>query len=266
MELRRRPVLLLLAFAVLVLTGCELGATVDVRLDRDGAGRLEISLAADRALLAAAERGGADPLAELERRLDELDGGRWRTASRTTDEGGSVLSFSTDFAGPEAFERLLDEFTAGLATVELAPLGPLALTRSEDRLQLAGWAALVPGDAVSELGLDMPSALDGLAAVDYAVRVSLPGEVLEHNATEADGSVLTWRIPAGERVDIRAVGARPADRTLPLLLGGVLAAAVTMVLLRRRPGPVKVPVATPEPTVTRDGDEGTGAARPSASR
>lgn len=227
----------LLVILVLVCTGCELRLEVEAAFDRDGGGRLDVALAADAELLDAADAAGAAPLDDLAATAETLGGG-WKVDDTTDDDGRRTVTLSTRFSGSEDFERLTGELAESLAAPEVRLLGPLTARVEEDRLVVDGTAGLQPTEAVAELGLAPEQAVALLreeAAFVYAVRVVLPGEVLETNAEHRDERVLAWTVAPGEHVEIRAVGERPEPPVWPLLVGGgagLLCAA--LVLLRTR--------------------------------
>lgn len=233
--------LLAVALLAALTAGCRLNATVAVSLEADGSGTFEVSLVADRALVARAAAAGADPLASLVEDMSGLPG--WEVTTNQTEKGRRTV-LRAAFAGAADFARLTDQFEAALGAPELDVLGPLRLELGDDRLRVRGSAALIPTAQVRELGMSERQAVDTLAdAVRYEVRVRMPGEVLDSNADEQDGGELRWIVPAGETVEFQADGARPGS-PLPLLVGGgVLAALVTAWALRRSPRPVPAPVA-----------------------
>jgi hypothetical protein len=239
---RRIPRLVIFTLLTLpvALTGCRLDAALEVRLDADGGGRIAARLVADEELVEAASASGTDPLAEAAR--EALAAG-WSADLERLRDGARALVVAADFSDPEEFEQLVAEFAQALAGPELRPLGPFTLMRDADGLRLEGTAGLVPTPAVGDLGLDPERAVALLGeAVDYEVRVRLPGEVLDTNADRVDGRDLTWQVPAGETVSVEAAGEAPESRTWLLILGGLVAAALSALLLWRRSAPTPAPV------------------------
>lgn len=221
----------------LLCAGCQLRLGVAVTVDRRGAGRLEVSVAADAELLARAAEAGVDPMGDLVAAGRQLRAQGWDTTDRRQPDGSRQVGLSTGFSDAEEFEALAGDLAAALAAPELTVLEPMDLTVDDERLALVGAASLQPSAAVAELGLSPEEAVDLLReqdAVDYRVRIALPGEVLETTAPQRDGSVLTWPVPPGERVEVRAVGVRPGPPAWPIGLGGLLGALGVGLVLRRR--------------------------------
>ncbi|MDP8970993.1 MAG: hypothetical protein M3N52_10960, partial [Actinomycetota bacterium] len=178
----------------LLCAGCQLRLGVGVTVDRRGAGRLEVSVAADAELLARAAEAGVDPLGDLAAAGRQLRAQGWDTTDRHQPDGSRQVDLSTGFSDAEEFDALARDLAVALAAPELAVLEPMDLTVDQERLALVGSAGLQPSAAVAELGLSPEQAVDLLreqGAVDYRVRIALPGEVLETTAPKRDGSVLT---------------------------------------------------------------------------
>jgi hypothetical protein len=228
----------LVAVVGLLAAGCRMTAGVDLDVERDGGGQLAVRLAADAELLARAAQAGARPLDDLERVGRRLTGDGWVTMAAPAEGGGRSVTLSTRFDNPAELETLTSELAAALAAPELRALEPLRLGLTHDRVIVDGRAGLVVGAAVAEHGLTPQEAEALLAeAVDYRVTVTLPGEVLETNAAGRDGRTLTWPVPLGEEVVIRAVARRPRSTVLiAVAVGAPLAAAAILglLLLRRR--------------------------------
>lgn len=247
------------AFALLAVlaSGCQLDLELGVTVDRDGAGRLTIRLAADEALMAWTDSQDVAPFAFITGARGELESAGWRVTDETTSGGARSVELSRGFSGPAEFERLTGELARTLAGPELTLLEPMDLTVTDDRIRLEGAASLRPTDAVAEHGLTPeetvallrgeppagetggegpgnPPAGEGLS---YRIRTTLPGEVLESTATDRDGRTLQWVVPPGEDVTIRAVANRPDRTRWPLglaALAGAGAAAAALVMWRRR--------------------------------
>lgn len=231
----------LLVALVLGASACQLRVGVDVEVTRDGSGRLRLALAADRELRDRAAAAGADPLDEVAAAGAALRSDGWEVTDVTDAAGGREVALSTRFADPGEFDALAAGLAEALSAPEVRILDPMTLAVDADRITLTGGAGLVPTDLVTEAGLQPADAVR-LAreqdAVAYRIDVRLPAEVLESTATRVQGSVLTWEIAPGERVELRAVGVRPGPPLLPLvggaLAGGATATAGVLVARRRR--------------------------------
>lgn len=230
---RLLPRLVAACLLAVTLSGCRLDAVVEVALDRDGSGRLEVELVADRALMTRAAASGVDPFEELVRRLDGARG--WAVQQGEAAEGGRRVRLAAGFPDAAAFDALMAQFTQALGAPELRALESLRLEREGERVRLAGVASLRPAPEVAELGFTPEQAVARLReSVSYQVRLRVPGEVIDTNADRSADGELVWQVPAGERVEILAEAALPRPRVLPLVAGGALAAALTGWWLSRR--------------------------------
>jgi hypothetical protein len=233
-------VLVAIALAAL-LSACQLRIGVDIAVDPQGSGVLAVTVGADQELIVRAAEAGADPLAVLAQRGQQLSSRGWQV-TETRDERGRSVRLAAGFSGPEEFEALARDLADALAAPEVRLLEPFSLEVADDRLTVRGAASLAPGELV-EPGVNLDELVRRAAeedAVVYEVRVRMPGEVLEANAAAREDGVLVWTVAPGERVDVLAVGERPRALLLPLaagLLALVAVALIAAVLSRRRRRP-----------------------------
>lgn len=246
--------LLMLALLVLGATGCQARLTVDVAVDRDGAGTLAVALGADAALLAEAAAAGVDPLGELAAAGAALAGAGWSVGDTRDVDGGRTVQLSTPFGSPAELEALAAEVAGALAGPELVPLEDLRLAVEEETLRVSAVAGLVPTEAVTALGVQPEQAvriLEDTEALRYDVRVTLPGEVLETNATAAGelGEPLVWAVPPGERIALVVVTERPRTAWWPFAVAGAVGVLLLVGLLVLARGAARRrPVAAASPT------------------
>lgn len=230
----------LLLWVLVFAAGCELSADVVVDVDRDGAGAMSVALAIDEELAARADEAELDVFAPL--RAAAADDPAW-----TAEGDARATTVRMAFAGPAELARRSAALADDLAAEELVPLAPLRVTVSDDRIVVEGGAALDLTAAVADLGFAEPEAERALAeAVDYTVRISVPGEVLEaSDGGRVEGAAVAWTVPAGEEVALRVVSTRPA-RLAPWVwvVGAVVLTAVVVGAAwwmrrrrRRRPRP-----------------------------
>jgi hypothetical protein len=260
MPARRFLGALVVAAGGLLLTGCQLGATVTVTMNADGSGVVALDLVADADLLAKAP----SVLGDL--RLDDVRQAGWEvTGPVPTAGGGSSIRLAKPFHSPAEAEAIVAEING--------PQGPLRDVRlrrdvSFARVDLAvtgavqwegGLAAFSDSALTGLLGhapLEQEVAASGVAAEDalaLTVSVKLPGSVDGNGQKTADG-VVTWNpaMRGGSRTEFEAhsrvidSGARSARRTENLARGalaiyvsvivlGLL--VVGLVILRRRSEP-----------------------------
>jgi hypothetical protein len=231
--------LAVLVLGVMLTTACELRLDVAVDVNRNGGGTLAVTLGADSELLDAAAQADVDPLSNLMETGRGLRGDGWRVTQRTQDDGRAVM-FSREFADPAEFNALSEELASALAADEVVLLEPFTLQVTEDRVAIAGGAGAQPRRAVRDYGLTRRGAVELVSAeqaLDYTVTITLPGQTLSTNATEAEASPLVWRIPVGEQVAIAAASTRPGPpivRAVAGALGGALLAGAGLWLWSRR--------------------------------
>lgn len=199
-----------------------------------------MAVAADRALRARAGRAGADPLDDLVARVRGLRPAGWAVRDTTAPGGTRTVEISTAFADPSELGDLSAALSDALAAPEVRLLSPLHLAARGRRLVLRGGAGLAPTPAVRELGLT-PADARRLAAgvVVYEVSATFPRRVLRSTrrgsgggqvtGDRSRGTTVTWRIPPGTRVRVRAVGTRPvpASSPWPAVAAGALITALT---------------------------------------
>lgn len=232
--------LLLVALAVLLTTACQLRLDLAVDVNRNGGGRLGVTVGADSELLAAAAEADADPLEALAQTGEGLRADGWRVAQQGAEEGRTV-TLHREFADPQEFNVIAKQLADALAADEVVLLDPLALELSDDRVSIQGAAGARPRPAVRDYGLTRRAAVELVRdeqAFDYTITVTMPGETLTTTAADPEASPLVWTVPVGERVDIVAESTRPGPPILRAavgaLLGALVAAALLWLWLRRR--------------------------------
>lgn len=238
---RRRGRALLGLLLLFACTACDVRLRTEVVLDRDGAGRLAVTLRADAEALRLAAAAGADPLSDLVAAGEELRPDGWRTTATTSEAGARVVRLETDFADPAALATLTEGLSATLGGAEEGQLlSPFSVTVLSDTVELTGAAALRPSDAaLADVGLDRATAndllRDGFAS---QVVVRMPGEVQRAAGGEVAGPTVAYLVGAGEEVAIDVTARRPprfAPWELALgVAGGVGLALFVATQLRRR--------------------------------
>lgn len=227
-----RPLLLLAAMAATLLPACELRLASDVRVAPDGSGTFELVVALDDELHGLLRDGGVDPLAGIDDLSRTTPG--WTVESSEDDAGGLEVSLAADFDDPEGFAALTDGVHAALDAEDGSLWEGLRLVLDGGEVAFRGEAGLLvprfPG-ATGTIEFDE----DDLAAlveergdefVRYELRVTLPGELLTHDADRVTGSSLVWDLPVGERRDVSATS-RPEVAATPLLVAAVVLVVAT---------------------------------------
>lgn len=192
-----------------LLSSCRVEQTISLEVERNGTGRVVVTVTADKAILDEVPNLAADI------RTDDLVSAGWQVDGPTpTDDGGLSMVLTRRFDNPT-------EATLILAQVNSArgPLQEVALTRSgadnnslwtlAGRLEVNGGLQAFIDDAALELLGAAPYAaeiqeagVDLGAAVGLNFTVSLPGEIDATTGVQRDGAV-TWLVPMdGSRVDI----------------------------------------------------------------
>jgi hypothetical protein len=199
----------LLVIAVLTLTACRVDATIDISMDAQGAGRIEVTAIADADVV-----NQAPGLAE-DLRFDDAVAAGWAVSPPTsTADGGLRVQLTHAFTTPEEATALLQSIngTGG-------PLHNVTLTRtvSEDgtRVALAGTARIDGLAAFADP--DMLTALNGITpyaeqiaaanlsptqAIGVTIRTTLPGEITTAKGTVTANAV-SWIVPVdGSQLDL----------------------------------------------------------------
>jgi hypothetical protein len=192
---------------LVVLTGCQLSVEVDVVIDDDGSGTIEISATADPAMVAR--------LPDLADQLIFDDLTDWSvTGPNPTDDGALDVTLSAVFATPEELSERLGEIGEPLTRVAVGQAiddeAGLTSTAVSARLQLPESFEAFADDELIALvgGVPFAEELTGLTpgeTVRFELRVTLPGEVIETNGTRVAPGVLSWVAPSdSSAVDVSA--------------------------------------------------------------
>ena len=230
---RRLPVALLTALCAFVLTGC-IRIEMTFTVDEDGSGTVDMVVAVDEALLAASDESAEDMFGEAgdlppgavvdAYREDGFVGQRMRVPVADMELAAESLG-STDNMTDAVDFGFVREGDSWRFTMDVPPLGQ----------ELAG--------ENGEFSAGMAAAVVNTA--EFRVRVSLPGEVTEHNADRIENGVLVWDLDlmGAERRTLSArselAGVSPAIVAVAIGAGVavvVLAAAAARSAVRGRHG------------------------------
>jgi hypothetical protein len=224
---------------VLACAGCRLDANVLVDVGRDGSGIVTVTAVADKDMLG---RGG---LALADLRLEDVKQAGWTVEAPTeTSSGGRQMIISKAFHTTTQADQILSELSG--------PAGPLhglkvtqkrefarIVTNVQGEVGLDGGVAGLGDDELVQL-LGGQQVLQGLTGANlteqFVVTVTLKGPGSPVGTATAsgplDGATRT-------RVSLKAVESdQPASKARKVsylaMLGAVLTAALSLVLLRRR--------------------------------
>lgn len=240
---RALPRVLVLVGLVLGLAACEVRAELNVTVEPDGSGVVELALALDED--AASRR--PDLLDELD--LSDLTGTGWEVTGPGEEADGSTwIRARHDFGSPGELGPLVEEIAG-----PDGPVRDVVLTRDDEFAETryrfagtvdftAGAAALTDDPELAEaLGAEpielleqrLGAAIDEMVKVQVAVR--MPGSVASNAPTQAaNGAVWRPSVVDREAVDLRATST--VSRTERWIWVGVAVAAgfalVLYVLIR----------------------------------
>lgn len=234
------------AVAVLVLlalAGCEVRTELNVTVEQDGSGRVELALALDEDAMA--RRPGL--LDELD--LSDLTDTGWEVTGPAEEaDGATWIRARHDFGTPEELGTLIDD-VAG----EGGPFRDFRLTReeafAEHRYRFAGTVDFTAGAGALADDPELAEALDAEpielleqrlgAAIDDMVRVQvavrLPGAVESNALTQASNGAV-WRPSVVDRevVELRATSTvSRSDRLIWAGVAGVAGFALVLYVLIR---------------------------------
>ena len=233
-----------LLFCTLLLGACEIRSYVDIDMSDLSNGSVLVQVGFDEQFREAMEEfgGGVDLLSELE--SDAPDEG-W-AVDRFADGDIEGVTLSKDFSSVDELQEIVEE--GRISGPQEGLVGEMTFTDTGDTIR---FEADVPEDA--DLGGDLegfdPEQLEGLFTYDARIRVTFPGDVIDHNGELLENTV-TWAFDdptsmAGAELFAEAEkgSGSVALYLLAAVLGlGVIALVVWQVLRRRSP-PTDSPIA-----------------------
>lgn len=233
--------LALLAGALLVAAGCRLELDVNVTVDEDGGGSVEVVVGLDED---AVRRIGGDVEAVMA--VDDLVDAGWTVDGPTLEQDGVTrVRIERRFADPEEAGAVFAQIAG-----EEGPFQDFAVTKddgfAESRWRFSGrvdfrggleafgdegLAAELGGEPLGQTVEEIEEQLGDSLSRLIQVRVSarLPGDVTS-NATTKAGNGAVWQVGFGEdAIELEAEGTQ--RRTLTLVLAGVAALCALALLL-----------------------------------
>lgn len=237
---RARRALLGALLLLLVTSGCRLELDVNVTVEEEGSGTVEVVTGLDED---AVERIGGDLAAVVE--LDDLRAAGWSVDGPTEDpDGYTRLRVQRRFGNPEEAAAIFDEiagedgpfqdFAVGrdstFAATEWTFTGRVDFTGGIEALGDDRLAAELDGQplglTVEEIEEQLGDSLDRLVQVRVGVR--LPGDVTSNATTKADNGAV-WQVGFGEgTVEMEAEG---SERRISTLVAIGIAAMLGLALL-----------------------------------
>jgi hypothetical protein len=191
-----RRLLILVAALALLTTACkiEVNAVFTINADKSGEVTLEIGYDDEVADLAAAQ--GTDP-AEMFSEIDlESMPGAEMTEERRGDLNFRIIKVPIDDL--TTAQGLGGDMTQGLAD-------SFQISFTDDRVVVQGSTTLndALGGDTGDLSGFSPEMMAEFFTIN--IRITMPGKILDHNATSVDGNTLTWAVDlAAPTLDIYA--------------------------------------------------------------
>ncbi len=199
MKTKKIALLVLLALAALLLTACKVNVITDIQSDGSGAYIQEFGMTTEDL-----SGLGMDAASFCEQVGTDMPAGMSaRQETRNEDETWCI--FETQFASLEDLQKLYSETDTRI-----------------NQMVIAG------DELIYDLTLDMSGESNAVPGMGLNANwiVKMPGKVIESNATEQNGSTLTWKLALGKENNLRAVskvggaGLDLGDNWIAYLLGG----------------------------------------------
>lgn len=251
-------------------SACEVRATVDVVVEEDGSGTVEVAVGLDADALAQVPdldgdgRSGAADLSALVR-TEDLEAAGWEVSEPS--EAGSDLTWirvSKPFGTPEEANAILAEVTGpegplrdlrlerstGFAATELTFTGTADLSGGLEAFGDAGLVEALDGEPLGEDVAQIEERIGGPVAdaVRLDVTVDLPGG-LDANTDDRDGGAARWTPRLGDAAQPMEATGSVRDMPVLLLTGVAVATGIALVVLavlRFLPrGPAPAPASAP---------------------
>ena len=237
-----------LLFCTLLLGACEIRSYLDIDMSDLSNGSVLVQVGFDEQFREAMEEfgGGTDLLGELE---SDAPAEGW-AVDRFVAGDIEGVTLSKEFSSLDELQAILEE--GRISGPQEGLVGEMTFTDTGDTIR---FEADVPEDG--DLGGDLegfdPEQLEGLLTYDARIRVTFPGDVIDHNGELVENTV-TWEFEdpssmAGAELfaEARKGSGSVALYLLAAGLGlGVIALVVWQVLRRRNPP-------TDSPTIGTDG-------------
>jgi hypothetical protein len=184
--------------AATILSGCQLDIGVDVAIERDGSGTIEVRAEADAALVAR--------LPELADQLIFDDLTDWTaTGPSPTPDDGLTVTLNTTFANLDEMAQRLAEIGPPISQMRAGQAVDADMTLTTTAiagvLEFPDSFAAFADDELIELvgGIPFADQLQGVLPAEVMrveFQVSMPGEVIDSNGREVSAGVFVWEAPS----------------------------------------------------------------------
>lgn len=222
---------------LLMLPGCRLDITTTAEIAADGTGSVIVAMSMDEALVSALDEAQVDPTAALAAAVLLSD---WRLDRRVAADGSIVVTLDRAVTSPDELTAALRSLSEGLDEHAPALIVDLVIdgnAKIDGGVQVRGTAQVRPPDDVGMLidGVPQGPSTEVLAAlaaemIDARLRLSLPGEVIEHDGDRHDGAVVEWQLPVGVERTITMATSPAARSWWPSGFTGGLMAGITVLV------------------------------------
>ncbi len=263
--------------SLLTLASCK--AEVNVVVDEDGEGEIELIAAINDTILSMAQLGGDDPLGDL---LDapseqlETEGLEGASIEPYSEAGYSGVRIRADF---DPYNPALTNLSEGDSILgelaETVGIGRFIFTRTEND---DGWIveldqttdpSITEGlDDLGGFAGDLPIDLGNLE-LPFILSIELPGEYVQHNANREVDGVLIWDANLLEGIEVSVTSRDPGTQfelvpiiitvLFVLIFGGIVIAVVVSRERRRRRAEEDAQIESPHLTQSVDTTETTTA-------
>ena len=216
--------LIVLSACALLLAACEVRSYLDIDMAELPAGNVSVQVGFDQQFRDAMEEfgGGTDLLGELE---SDAPGEGWEV-ERFVDVEIEGVTLSKEFTSLEELQTIVEE--GRISGPQEGLVGAMTFTDSGDTIR---FEADVPEQANFE-GFD-PEQVEGLLTYDARIRVTFPGEVIEHNGA-LEGNTVTWSFDdptAMGGAELFAEARKASSSIVVTVIGVVLALGVIALVI-----------------------------------
>ena len=244
-----KRLLILVAAVALLTTACKIEVNAHFIINADKSGTVKLEIGMDDEVMQFAAMSGETLTADTI--FEDMDLGDVPNARVSEERRGNMTFFIVEVP--------IDDITEAqnLADGPIEGFGDdFSITFTDDRVTVQGRTTM--DDALGGAGDDMAGMPPEMMAEFFEInlRITMPGKVLEHNATSQSGSTLTWNLDmTSPFVDIYAQSdprASAGGGGIPIWVwiaaGGALALVILFLVARSRGGKPAAAPATAAPT------------------